>query len=319
MSQPRDNIEEQALDWLIRQREPAFDEWEAFADWLAADPEHAAIYHAMAAADERSAALFTAPSPAPIVRRAEAITPRRRIGRRSAIGLATAAALLAITSYGLLGPGSSPYAVETPPGVHRTVTLADGTRIEMNGGTRLRLDREDSRLALLDHGEAAFTVTHDADNPFVVKTGDATLRDVGTIFNVLREAGVTQVAVAEGAVLYNPDGEAVRLDAGRTLRAVDGEDHVVLGSTAPADMAGWRQGRLVYDGAPLASVASDLSRNLGLRVAASPEVAARPFRGIIMLDRDRDRLLAQLGPLLDVDVKRDQQGWTLTARTRAQP
>ncbi|MDP3782285.1 MAG: DUF4880 domain-containing protein, partial [Sphingopyxis sp.] len=43
--------EARAIDWLIRQRDPAFDDWDGFADWLGEDPEHAAIYDAVASID----------------------------------------------------------------------------------------------------------------------------------------------------------------------------------------------------------------------------------------------------------------------------
>ena len=36
--------EARAIDWLIRQRDPAFDDWDGFADWLDEDSEHAAIF-----------------------------------------------------------------------------------------------------------------------------------------------------------------------------------------------------------------------------------------------------------------------------------
>ena len=29
------NAEARAIDWLIRQRDPDFDDWDGFADWLA--------------------------------------------------------------------------------------------------------------------------------------------------------------------------------------------------------------------------------------------------------------------------------------------
>ena len=45
-------IRDQALDWVIRLRDPGFDGWEDFHVWLAADPAHADVYHALALAEE---------------------------------------------------------------------------------------------------------------------------------------------------------------------------------------------------------------------------------------------------------------------------
>ena len=43
---------EQAIDWLIRQRDPAFADWEPFTDWLEADPANNEIYAELAAHEE---------------------------------------------------------------------------------------------------------------------------------------------------------------------------------------------------------------------------------------------------------------------------
>lgn len=300
--------EEQALDWIVRLREPMFDNWETFGDWLAADPRHAETYHAMAAADADMGARLAAPAPAPIIAPAR----HRSISRRGWMGGAIAASIAALAGYAALTPRPSPYVVETPDGMPRAVMLADGTQIQLNGGTRLRLDRANPRFAALDSGQAVFTVVHDAARPFEVEVAGATLLDLGTIFDVTRDGETTSVKVAEGEVLYNPDREAVRLPAGRTLRAVDGETRLVLGRIDPNEIAVWREGRLVYDGAPLSEVAADLSRNLGFPVVASPAVAARPFRGVISFGKDREAVMTRIAMLLDVRVRRDAKEWVLT-------
>src|SRR5687767_4645876 len=43
---------DQAIDWLIRQRDPAFADWEPFTDWLEADPANSAAYSELAAREE---------------------------------------------------------------------------------------------------------------------------------------------------------------------------------------------------------------------------------------------------------------------------
>ena len=57
------SAEARAIDWLIRQRDPSFDDWDGFADWLAEDPGHAAVYDALACLDQDLDALPAAPRP----------------------------------------------------------------------------------------------------------------------------------------------------------------------------------------------------------------------------------------------------------------
>lgn len=296
-------IRDQALDWVIRQRDPAFDAWEAFHDWLAADPVHAEIYHELAVDDATMEELIP---PAP------AVQPKQAT-RRYWLGAAVAASLAAVVGYGMIGHVSAdPYRIETAPGARRLVALSDGSSITLNGNTRLVLDHGNDRIATLERGEALFAVVHDEKRPFRVTVGAATLIDVGTRFNVVREGNVTRVAVSEGAVVYNPDVEAVRLDPGRSLRAVDGDPTIALADVPAASVASWKSGRLVYDGQPMREVAADLARYYGQPVAIAPTIADRPYHGVISLDSAGD--ITRLGPLLDAQVRRDGAGWKISAR-----
>lgn len=312
MAEDRNDMESAALDWVIRMRDPGFDGWEAFEAWLAADPAHADAYHRLAVADQDMGELLKSapPTPRPLI----AAPARQPMTRRAWLGGAIAASVAGLVGFGMIERQPSLYQVETAPGVRRTITLADGSQIVLNGGTRLTLDRKDPRHATLDRGEALFEVVHNDSAPFKVAVGDATLVDVGTRFNVLREGKATAVQVAEGAVVYNPDSESVRLDAGRTLRAVDGETQLVLGNVPPASVAGWKEGRLIYDGQTMAEVAADLARWSGQPVRADPRVAAQRFRGVLSLGDGDD--IVRLAPLLDVDVLRRGREWVLSPRSQ---
>lgn len=304
-------MESAALDWVIRLREPAFDGWEDFEAWLAADPVHAETYHRLAAADADMARLLaSAPSPRPII----APSPGRSFTRRRWLGGAIAASVAALVGVAMIDRQPALYQIETAPGERRSVTLQDGSRIALNGGTSITLDRKDARYAVLHRGEALFDVIHDEAAPFRVAVGEAKLVDVGTRFNVIREGKTTAVQVAEGAVIYNPDSTAVRLDAGRTLRAIDGDALLALGTMSPASIAGWKDGRLIYDGQTMAEIAADLSRWSGQPVRVDPRVAEQRFRGVLSLGDGDD--IVRLAPLLEVDVRKSGQEWVLAPRVQ---
>lgn len=315
MAQDDANLREEAADWLMRQRDPARADWEAFTDWLEADPAHNAAYEAVALADADFGEMLADSRGAPIASNDDVPLPGPRPRRLAPLFGAAAAVAAGFVAYPLLTPMAATYAIETKAGERRLVTLDDGTRIEINGDSRLTLRKGDNRYASLDRGEAAFTVVHDARSPFEVTVGDATLRDVGTIFNVTRTGDAMEAAVAEGAVLYNPDGEAVRLDAGKMIRV--SASAVSVDAVDPASVGTWRNDRLVYQDVSLARIAVDLSRNLGTRVDVAPELANERFSGVIMLDHDRPRLFARVGALLDVDAVRTGHVWHLKPRKRA--
>lgn len=296
-----DGDDETARDWAIRSADPAFDDWDALTDWLAADPARADRYH-------RAAADLAAMTD--LLRYAPASAPARTRRRWWPAGIATAAAAAAAAVFviGDPDPAAQPYAVETVAGATRTVALADGSRIALAGGTRLILDRADTRLATLERGQALFTVRHDADHPFRVHVGAEELVDTGTVFDVARAATGLRVAVAEGGVMVDPAGERLALGPGDRLE-VTGTRRVV--SHVPLSSVGaWERGQLSYLATPLGTVAAEVGQALGLRIAVAPAVATRPFTGTVALDGIR-RDPASLGALVDVAMVRRSDGWEL--------
>lgn len=300
-------INEEALAWVIRTRDPEFADWEGFTLWLQRDPAHAPAYDLLMAADAElpdiiPADSVTLPTPAndPGERRWR---PMRWIG-----GGAIAAALVAAISIGMLNRTDS-YTVTTHPGETRSIALEDGTRIDLNGGTTLRLDRRDARFAALDSGEAAFTVRHDESDPFRVTVGDAVFEDAGTVFNIVRTTSATRIGVSEGKVIYNPEAQAIALPAGRALTQ-DGSGLRVM-DVAPNSVASWRQGRLTYANAAVDQISADIARSLGVRLSATPGASATQFTGTIRLDRDPARFFATAAPLMGLSAVRQGDGWLL--------
>lgn len=312
MSRIDDQIKEEAAAWFVRQRDPATADWDGFMAWLEQDPARNAAYEAVALADGDYGELI-ADAALPQASNDNPQVATRRFGRMA--GWATAAAaVLGATAWPLLTAGPETYALETAAGQHDSVRLDDGTRIDLNGGSHITLRKGDNRFASLDRGEATFTVTHDPSRPFTVKVGDDVVQDVGTVFNIVHDGGVMETAVSSGEVVYNPDGEAVHVSAGQVLRlSADGKT-LSLGAIAPTEVATWRNGRLVYKNAPLGRVAADLSRNLHKKVRISPEIAARPFSGVIMLGGDEAALLPRIGAMLDVTITHETDGWRLSSR-----
>ena len=303
------NAEARAIDWVIRQRDPAFTDWDGFADWLAEDPDHAAIYDAVASLDQDLEDLPPMPAPAAV---AMPVAPRRA-SRRAWFGGAMAAAVvgaITLSNPGLFGNANR---IETAAGEHRTIELADGSKIEINGASVVELDGERPRFARLESGEAMFHVVHRDDDPFVVETGGAKIVDLGTAFNVVRRDRQTSVAVSEGIVLYNPDRDKVRLVAGKGIEARDGDRKPpVVEDVDVASVGGWRTGLLVYNGTPLAVVAEDLKRTAGMQVSIAPDAADLSFRGALIVDKNRGRTIADLAALSGTKAQRQGDGWILT-------
>lgn len=300
-------MNEEALGWVIRTRDPEFADWEAFTLWLEAAPGHAAAYDALMAAD---AGLTDLVPDEPVI----IPTPANDAGKRGwrplrwIGGGAVAAALVAAISIGMWDR-TDIYTVVTRPGETRNIALDDGTRIDLNGGTTMRFDRHDARFAALDTGEAAFTVRHDTDHPFRVTVGDAVFEDAGTMFNIVHTGTATRIGVSEGKVIYNPDAEAIALPAGRALTSDDKGLRVM--DVAADTVASWRQGRLTYANAPVTQISADIARSLGVQLSATPGAGAMHFTGTIRLDHDPARFFAAAAPLMGLSAVRQGDTWLL--------
>jgi len=298
-------VDAQALEWAIRASDPEFDDWDGLTGWLEADPlNHDRYDDALAAiADARDSVAATPVQTARVAANDERPT---RQGYWRWGGGAIAATLVAVVGISVWNDRAQPYAVETAPGEQRSVQLADGSEIILSGGSRVTLDHSDVRTASVDRGQMLFRIRHDAAHPFQVTAGDTRMVDLGTVFDVTRDPGRTRVAVADGAVMVDPQGAKLRLDPGQAVVATGGE----LRRQRSEDVGGWREGRLTFDGAPLSDVARNLSRQLGRTVRVDAAIADRPFSGTIDIRNLKDDP-ALLGRLLAVRVRVDGRAWVM--------
>ena len=297
---------DQAIVWHLRTPDMGAAEWEAFTAWLEASPAHAEAYDRVAAGDR------TQPLPQPKSRPIVAPPLRRRLPWGIAAG-GVAAASAALLMFGLPAQrGASPYEIVTAPGEQRTVTLDDGTSVQMNGGTRLKLDHADTRVATLESGEAVFRVKHNADAPFRLVSGAVAVEDVGTVFNAVRDGSRFDVAVAEGAVRFVTAGRSVLLGQGSGLsfRGTSAS----LFRIAPGEVGGWRGGRLTFQTETMRYVADAVARRTGAKLSLAPQLSAKPFTGIVNVTGDARRDVPHIAALMGVNWRRDGEQWILAPR-----
>jgi transmembrane sensor len=312
---------DEAIGWRIRLRDGGPEDWDAFVAWLEGDPARSAVYDEVALADTGLRPDMLPAQPARSAANDDQAHPfERRGGRRWASALAAVAAvlLIALVAWPWLSADSGLYEVATGPGRQLSVKLGkDGGTVALNGASRVRLDRGNERFAELVSGEALFSLRHDPARPFTLLAGGHEVRDTGTVFNVVRDGGFLSVEVAEGSVLFDPAGAALPLRAGETLAMRDTGGRIVLGRKAPQAVAGWRRGQLSYNQAPLADVARDLSRSMGMHVELDPRIAGRSFTGTIRIDASPSLTMERLAATLGMQARRIGRGWLIEPSRRA--
>ena len=90
-------------------------------------------------------------------------------------------------------------------GEQRSLALADGSTIELNTHSKIRVRfTADRRTIDLVEGQALFHVAKDKTRPFIVQSDGTKVRAVGTEFDVYRRMTGTTVTVIEGRVAVLP-------------------------------------------------------------------------------------------------------------------
>jgi len=171
----------------------------------------------------------------------------------------------------------------------RALRLADGSDVWLAAGSRLSVPRAlgwprwlraSSRSVLLT-GRAFFSVQRDG-RPFEVHTSDATVRVLGTRFDVRSPTNVSgsQVAVEEGRVSVASAGStrdrsdaAVELGAGQRIVVQRGAVAASAVQTVSiARVASWRTGGLAALDEPLDGVLDELARRYAVEITHAPDV-----------------------------------------------
>jgi transmembrane sensor len=184
--------------------------------------------------------------------------------RRAVLAAAALAILASVTAivWSVIDVGGS---YSTGIGEQRTLQLSDGSTIELNARSKVRINfSERQREVSLLEGQALFRVAKDSRRPFVVRAGDAEVRAVGTEFDVYRKQSATVVTVVEGRVeTYDGSSSsgatAIVLSAGEQLTVLP---HVLTRPTRTDTVVAtaWVQKRLIFEETPLRDVAEEFNR-----------------------------------------------------------
>ncbi|MFA5265307.1 MAG: FecR domain-containing protein, partial [Opitutaceae bacterium] len=121
-------------------------------------------------------------------------------------GTSMACAALVAFGFWLARPVERAESIATAVGQRQSLTLADGTRVELNAQTSLVIENTRAeRHVRLAQGQAYFEVSKDKSRPFIVETPSGSVRVTGTIFDVRTEsASQLDVTVVEGSVQVRP-------------------------------------------------------------------------------------------------------------------
>lgn len=298
---------DEAIAWHLKLPHLSDEQWPDFVSWLEHSPENRAQYDQLAAADFLAGQVECVALGEP-----EEAVPDTAARRRPFVPMAIAASLALAVAVWAFRPVTPALSIEqTLPGDTRQVARAEGTVITLNGDSRIVLDESDPRSAVLERGEALFSVRH-SDKPFEVTAAGVRIRDLGTVFNVRLTGGNLHVAVREGTVILDPGGANLRIDAGEAISFNPNRNLAIKSRTA--QVGTWVSGELVFEDARVQDLVDALHRRSGIEVKLPETLSNAPFTGNIRLSGDEAADVAHLATLLGADYRREGKVWQLSAR-----
>ncbi len=284
-AKPTDAVLEAAADWRLRMDAPGWTPADeaALEAWLAADPMHEEAFDRTGQVweffDEHAA------SPEMMRARRDAIDRAQRhaagpgwllrMPRPAKIAAGIAAAIVLGAGIYPLVDGKDVY--RTGFGERRVVTLEDGSKLSLDGQTRIvvRYTKAGRDLKLLS-GQARFDVASDPLRPFKVAARDQTVVATGTAFNIDVSAPVVCVTLIEGhAVVLDRDAikaKPVELHSGQQLLAPENARPVIETANL-TEATAWQQGKIIFDDEPLTEAVARVNRYSKRQVTVSGEAA----------------------------------------------
>ena len=184
--------------------------------------------------------------------------------------------------------------VTAPKGQISKCVLADGTEVWLNAGSTLKYDaalKGNLREVNLD-GEAYFKVSKNEHKPFVVTTGHAQIKVLGTIFNLKAYSGENKVetTLEEGSVEFTLNGSATKpleLKPGEQVVYNISEKKITVGRVETYLHTAWKDGKFVFKDADLQTIIQELEKLYDVRIHLENDSLLKlHFRGMFEYEQN---------------------------------
>lgn len=166
--------------------------------------------------------------------------------------------------------------LEVPAGQRMSVTLSDGTQVQLNGNSRIEypviFSRKQRNVKL--SGEAFFEVKHDERHPFIVETFASKVEVLGTRFNVYADEASEyfSTALVDGKVRVTTNDETavqVVLAPDEMVRFVN--NHLVVTKVDAENLISWTEGYVNLADTDFASLMHRFENVYGVKIVIERE------------------------------------------------
>lgn len=166
--------------------------------------------------------------------------------------------------------------LEVPAGQRMSVTLSDGTQVQLNGNSKIEypviFSRKQRNVKL--SGEAFFEVKHDERHPFIVETFASKVEVLGTRFNVYADEASEyfSTALVDGKVKVTTNDETaeqVVLAPDEMVKFVN--NHLVVTKVDAENLISWTEGYVNLADTDFASLMHRFENVYGVKIVIDRE------------------------------------------------
>jgi len=133
------------------------------------------------------------------------------------------------------------------------LVLSDGSKVWINVGSSLSYPTAftGSKRKVKITGEAYFEVVHNEKIPFIVQSGDLTIKDLGTHFNVntYEDESAERITLLQGSVSVKKNALSELLKPGQQARINNNSnnDIKILNDVDIDEVMAWKDGKFIFD------------------------------------------------------------------------
>ncbi|WP_372653040.1 FecR family protein [Draconibacterium sp.] len=203
-----------------------------------------------------------------------------------------------------------------PYGKRTQITLADGSRVWLNSGSKLvypATNTGNKREVYID-GEAIFNVAHIDNKPFYVNTKDFKIKVLGTVFNVnaYEDDNNSGTVLAEGKIEISSNNNTLFNNEKRTI--LPGTRIVYNNNTERFEESqvnvknylSWRDGYLILEKEPLETILKKISRYYNVDIELqNAAIGKETFSGNLNLRNTAEEVLNIIAETTQIKLNRE--------------
>lgn len=245
---------------------------------------------------------------------------QRNIASTIGFKLAAAAVILVVTGFVAIqayymASNETPVIteVEAKNGERTEFTMGDGTRVELNAGSTIRITETENRRDAELSGEAFFDVMSDPGRPFRVITTRSVTEVLGTRFavNAYPDNNEVLVFVDHGKVLLKENNAelssaGIELTENQMGIVADNVSAQLQNIESLDEYLGWRNGLVQFNNQPMSEVVSKISRAYGVTIELSTDLNSfgnNTFSGTFSEEQDVTDVLDAITFVFNLDYR----------------